>query len=159
MAATKYEVLCRYYNLDMKMPITNIVNQAWFSSWEERPANATKENHSIETFEFCLQGDVVKEKEIQDLLIYGNNYDNPKFNMFFVYRSREFKYSKDNANTLPYVLKDRMERIILSPWFVHSVHSSLQSAMTKARNLANHIGHENIKIGKVVPLDQYIEVV
>lgn len=159
MAATKYEVLCRYYNLDMKMPITNIVNQTWASSFDEAPANATKDNYSVETFKFCLNQDATQEKEIQDLLIYGNNYDNPKFNMFFVYRSREFKYSQGGSNSYPYILKDRMERMVLSPWFVHSVHGSLQSAMAKAKALASHIGHENIKIGKIIPLDQYIEIV
>lgn len=68
-------------------------------------------------------------------------------------------YSDKGTNAYPYVLKDRMERVPLSPWFVHSTHGSLASAMTKARALANLIGHSNIKIGKVVPLDQYIEIV
>ena len=31
MAATRYEVLYRYYNIDMKMPITNVVNEEWVS--------------------------------------------------------------------------------------------------------------------------------
>jgi len=159
MAVTKYEVLCRYYNLDMKMPITNVVNQTWVSAFDTAPANANKDNYAVETFKYCLNQSATQEKEVQDLLIYGNNYDNPKFNMFFVYRSREFKYSNGGSSNYPYVLKDRMERMPLSPWFVHSVHGSLQSALAKVKTLANHIGHENIKIGKVIPIDQYIEIV
>lgn len=156
MAATKYEVLCRYYNVDMKMPITNIVNETWISCFDTVPE---KGNYSVETFEFCKSSNPTQERKIQDLLIYGNNSINPKFNMFFMYKSRDFMYSDKNTNTFPYVLKDRMEKVPLSPWFIHSTHASLNSAMTKARTLANIIGHSNIKIGKVVPLDQYIEIV
>lgn len=156
MASTKYEVLCRYYNVDMKMPITNIVNETWISCFDEVPE---KGNYSVETFEFCKETNTLQERKTHDLLIYGNNSINPKFNMFFMYKSREFIYSNKNTNDFPYVLKDRMERVPLSPWFIHSTHASLSSAMTKARVLANIIGHSNIKIGKVVPLDQYIEIV
>ena len=35
MASTKYEVLCRYYNIDMKMPINNIVNETWVSCFDD----------------------------------------------------------------------------------------------------------------------------
>lgn len=163
MAATKYEVLCRYYNVDMKMPITNIVNETWVSCFDTMP---DKGNYSVETFEFCRKEDVEKDKQIeiklQNLLVKGNNTSNPKFNMFFMYKSRDFIYPKTKQNQdeeYPYVLMDRLERVPLSPWFLHSTHASLSSAMTKARALANIIGHSNIKIGKVVSLDQYIEIV
>ena len=81
MAATKYEVLCRYYNVDMKMPITNIVNETWISCFDTVPE---KGNYSVETFEFCKSSNPTQERKIQDLLIYGNNSINPKFNMFFI---------------------------------------------------------------------------
>lgn len=156
MATTKYEVLCRYYNMDMKMPITNIVNETWVSFFED---TIPKGSYSKETFEFCKQSDPIQERKIQDLLIYGNNSSNPKFNMFFMYNSRDFMYSNKGTDDFPYVLVDRMEKVPLSPWFIHSTHASLNSAMTKARALANLVGHENIKIGKIVPLEQYIEIV
>lgn len=156
MAATKYEVLCRYYNVDMKMPITNMTNQKWISCFDEVP---TKGTYCAETFEFCTEQNPVQERKIQDLLIYGNNSSNPKFDMFFMYKARDFKYSDKDTNEYPYALVDRMEKVPLSPWFIHSTHGSLNSAMTKAKALANLIGHDNIKIGKVVPLDQYIEIV
>lgn len=156
MAATKYELLCRYYNVDMKMPITNLAKETWVSCFDKAP---TVNSQIRETFRFALSNLGVNEKEIQDLLIYGNNSANPKFNMFFMYKSRDFIYSDRNTNTYPYILMDRMERVVLSPWFVHSTHASLNSVMTKAKALANLIGHDNIKIGKIVPLDQYIEIV
>ena len=160
MAATKYEVLCRYYNVDMKMPITNIINETWVSCFDTVPIKSEKV-YSIETFKFYTgkSSSSTEEREIQDLLIYGNNASNPKFNMFFMYKARDFKYSSTSTSSYPYVLMDRMERVPLSPWFVHSTHASLSSAITKTRALANLIGHENIKIGKIVPLDQYIEIV
>lgn len=184
MAATKYEVLCRYYNVDMKMPIDNIVNETWVSCFDKENINKTVGYYIDEVFEFYVKREMTKkeseklneeakeqlqnsinkqnaerERVLQDLLIKGNNSTNPKFNMFFMYKSRDFQYSASSSNEYPYALIDRMERVPVSPWFVHSVHGSLNSAMTKARNLANLIGHENIKIGKIVPLDQYIEIV
>lgn len=158
MAAVKYELLCRYYNVDMKMPITNIVNETWVSCFDAI-GKTFNNRYSVETFEFCTEQDAVQERKIQDLLIYGNNSSNPKFNMFFMYKARDFMYSNEGTNDYPYTLMDSMERVPLSPWFLHSTHGSLRAAMTKAKALANIIGHENIKIGKVVPLDQYIEIV
>lgn len=161
MATTKYELLCRYYNVDMKMPITNIVDETWISSFDKETYVKTKSDkfYSEETFEFGITADAAQERKIQDLLIYGNNSANPKFNMFFIYKARDIVYSESGTVNYPYALKDRMERIPLSPWFIHSTHSSLNSAMAKARILANIVGHDNIKIGKIVPLDQYIEIV
>ena len=152
MATIKYEVLCRYYNVDMKMPITNLATEQWVSSFDNIPDK--KNGFSTETFQFCVKQDAAQERLIQDLLIEGNNASNPKFNMFFMYKARDFKYSSAGTTAYPYVLLDKMERVILSPWFVHSTHGSLNSAMTKAKALANLIGHDNIKIGKIVPLGE-----
>lgn len=163
MATTKYEVLWRYYNMDMKMPITNIVNETWVSCFDtdeiSKILSKDMKNYSIETFEYCTTIDAKQERKMQDLLIYGNNSSNPKFNMFFMYKARDFKYSKEGTTAFPYMLIDQMERVPLSPWFVHSTHCSLNAALTKARAISKYVGHENIKIGKVVPLDQYIEIV
>lgn len=156
MAGTKYEVLYRYYNVDMKMPITNVVNERWVSCFDEEKAG---DGISKETFMFCTEKDPDLERTIQDLLIYGNSSFNPKFNMLFIYRGREMLYSSKSTDEPPFVLMDSLERICVSPWFVHSTHASLSSAMTKVKALANVIGHENVKIGKVVNLEQYIEIV
>ena len=157
MATTKYEVFCRYYNVDMKMPIINDATETWVSCFDK--TEIPSKGYSKETFEFCTTRDAAQEKKIQDLLIKGNNSQNPKFNMFFMYKARDFIYSDEQTGALPYVLLDCLERIPLSPWFVHSTHVSLNSAMAKVRALANIIGCENVKIGKIVELDQFVEIV
>lgn len=156
MAATQYQLLCRYYNMDMKMPITNLNNKTWVSCFD----TVTDSDTSVqETFKFALSNSAEEEKTIQDLLISGNNSANPKFDMFFMYKSRDFIYSTVGTNSYPYILMDKMDRVVLSPWFIHSTHGSLQSVMTKAKELVNLIGQDNVKIGKVIPLDQYVELV
>ncbi len=59
----------------------------------------------------------------------------------------------------PYIYYDKMKRINFDIWFEHSIHASLNSAMAKANELINIVGKTNVKIGKVVPLDKYIEIV
>ena len=162
MAATKYEVLCRYYNVDMKMPIDNIVNETWVSCFDKKNVDKTVGYYVDEVFEFFIKREMTEEENklgqeekeqlqniinkqnanrervLQDLLINGNNSTNPKFNMFFMYKSRDFQYPESSTDSgYPYALINRMERVPISPWFVHSVHGSLNSAMTKARNLSN----------------------
>lgn len=60
---------------------------------------------------------------------------------------------------VPEVYMERMKRTSLDPWFFHSQHASLKSAMTKAEELVNILGKNGVKIGKVVALDQYIDIV
>lgn len=92
---------------------------------------------------------------------------NPKYDMVFMYNGLSYKEAEkadydDSANTkkqTPYLYHDRMKRIKLDPWFLFSTHASLNSAMTKAKELVNILGKDAVKIGKVVPLDQYIEIV
>ena len=65
----------------------------------------------------------------------------------------------NDAKQMPYIYYDRMKRIKLDPWFLYSTHSSLTSAMIKAKELVNIFGKEAVKIGKVVSLEHYIEIV
>lgn len=64
-----------------------------------------------------------------------------------------------NKEQQPYIYYDAMKRVNFDIWFEHSIHASLTSAMTKANELVNIVGKANVKIGKVVPLDKYIEIV
>lgn len=59
----------------------------------------------------------------------------------------------------PEVFMEHMKRVQLDPWFFHSQHASLKSAMNKATELVNLLGKDAVKIGKVVALDQYIDIV
>ena len=66
---------------------------------------------------------------------------------------------KGTDKEIPTLLYERMKRIKENPWFLYSTHASLTSAMEKAQNLVDLIGKNNVMIGKVVPLDQYIDIV
>ena len=59
----------------------------------------------------------------------------------------------------PEIYYERMKRVKIDPWFLHSTHASLNSAMSKAKELVNLLGKNAVKIGKIVPLEQYIEIV
>ena len=59
----------------------------------------------------------------------------------------------------PSCMYERMERLKVSPWFYICTCNSLITAMNKARELVDIYGKDAVKIGKIVPLDQYIEIV
>lgn len=65
----------------------------------------------------------------------------------------------NDSHQQPYVYYDNMRRVNFDIWFEHSIHASLISAMTKANELVNIVGKNNVKIGKVVPLDKFIQIV
>ena len=95
--------------------------------------------------------------------------NNPKYDMVFMYDGiaksesvtgkADYNPPTGDDKQIPYVYYERMKRIKLDPWFLHSSYASLNSAMAKARTLVDLLGKESVKIGKVVPLDQYIEIV
>lgn len=94
---------------------------------------------------------------------------NPKYDMVFMYDGIAYAESRtgkadynppsNDDKQVPYLYYERMKRVQLDPWFLFSTHASLNSAMVKARELVNILGKDAVKIGKVVPLDQYIEIV
>ena len=58
----------------------------------------------------------------------------------------------------PYIIKDTYKRIQMSPWFVHATYGSLETALEKAKILVDMIGLENVKLVKIVPFDQFVEI-
>ena len=64
----------------------------------------------------------------------------------------------EDTGESPYYIKDTYEKINLSPWIQHSVHNSLESALTSARKLVSMIGIDNVKLIKYVPFDQFINI-
>lgn len=52
-----------------------------------------------------------------------------------------------------------MERLQIQPWFLVATCNSLRAALTKIEQLIDIYGRDAVKLGKVVPLDQYIEIV
>lgn len=119
-------------------------------------------------------GRFAKDKANRDLELYEYvvkeaRADNPKYDMVFMYdgiasaESRnglaDYHPPQNDDKQVPYVHYDRMKRIKLDPWFLHSTHGSLESAMKKAKTLVNILGKNAVKVGKVVPLEQYIEII
>ena len=118
------------------------------------------------------------DSALNELMVDQNRPNNPKYDMVFMYDgiAKTDEQSKTSTNPLnpgpivisespvaggeiPYLYYDNMKRIKLDPWFLYSTHSSLNSAMAKAKELVNILGKDAVKIGKIVPLDQYIEIV
>ena len=115
-----------------------------------------------------------RQKILRDSELYQKVADNaistnPKYDMIFAYDGVSYVESRtgnadynpppNDAKQIPYAYYDKMKRIIADPWFLHSTHASLNSAMAKAKELVNIFGSNAVKIGKVVPLEHYIEIV
>ena len=108
-----------------------------------------------------------RDLELYEIVIEETRSSNPKYDMVFMYDGIGYEeadvacYNPDDNDVcqVPYVYYDKMKRVKLDPWFLFSTHASLNSAMTKAKELVNILGKDAVKIGKVVPLDQYIEIV
>ena len=130
--------------------------------------------------------DSALNQQLNELIVDQSHPNNPKYDMVFMYdgiaKTNEQPLTptnllnpgpiimnespvadvhppKDDKKEIPYLYYDNMKRIKLDPWFLYSTHASLNSAMTKAKELVNILGKDAVKIGKVVPLDQYIEIV
>jgi len=128
----------------------------------------------VEPADSGTTGDAKKAQAERDMANYQIVIDeatanNPKYDMVFMYDGiaksesvtgeADYNPPAGDDKQIPYVYYERMKRIKLDPWFLHSSYASLNSAMAKARTLVNLLGKESVKIGKVVPLDQYIEIV
>lgn len=102
---------------------------------------------------------------------------NPKYDMMFVYDGLTECLSADPVKSLKYgssnnpiedptdnrsaahVYYERMKRIDgPAPWFEYATCASLTVAMRKAEELVNIMGKENVIIGKVVNLKEYIDI-
>ena len=121
-----------------------------------------------------MVGNLRKAQAERDMVNYQIVIDeatanNPKYDMVFMYDGvakaesitgeADYNPPEKDAKQIPYVYYERMKRVKLDPWFLHSTYASLNAAMGRARELVNLLGKESVKIGKVVPLEQYIEIV
>jgi hypothetical protein len=64
----------------------------------------------------------------------------------------------EEQSDAPYLIIDTYKKIKLSPWFVNCQCSSLETAITKAKLLTEIIGIDNVKVIKLVPIDQKIKI-
>ena len=112
---------------------------------------------------------VTRDHDLYQVIVDETIATNPKYDMIFMYdgiaygesRTGKADYNppQNDGKQVPYVYYDRMKRVKFDAWFLYSTHTSLNSAMTKAREMANILGKDSVKIGKVVPLEHYIEIV
>lgn len=160
MASVQYQLFCKCINTVTKKAITNKETRTWVSAFDldKYPDINNEELYVPEVIKFNEKGTPKEDLEMQNEIIKGSKLNNIKYDMLFVYAGCDIKYGSVEGS-MPYLLTDKFERIFMSPWFVHSVHSSLNSVMEKAQILVDKIGHSNVMIGKVVPLDQYIDIV
>ena len=107
------------------------------------------------------------DKQKTQIVIDSSLATNPKYDMIFMYDGIARKVSEiidhnppqQDKKEAPEIYYERFKRIKLDPWFLHSTYASLRAVMLKAEELVNILGKDAVKIGKVVPLDQYIEIV
>jgi hypothetical protein len=101
---------------------------------------------------------------------------NPKYDMMFVYDGLTECLGADGAKSTKYgsgqpipdptddrgpahIYYERMKRIDgPAPWFEYATCASLTVAMRKAEELVNIMGKENVIIGKIVNLKEYIDI-
>lgn len=103
---------------------------------------------------------------------------NPKYDMMFVYDGlaeclsadpvKSLKHGQGGDNPIEdptdnhgaaHVYYERMKRMDgPAPWFEYATCASLTVAMRKAEELVNIMGKENVIIGKVVNLKEYIDI-
>lgn len=110
------------------------------------------------------------------------NTNNPKYDMVFLYdgittcegaeaTNANTKYVLDSLTaysarevaepltTPPIVYYEKMKRLEgPAPWFIYATASSLKAIMKKAEELVDIMGKDNVIIGKVVELDEYIDI-
>lgn len=107
------------------------------------------------------------DKQKSQIIVDSSLATNPKYDMIFMYDGIARKVSEiidhnppqQDTKEAPEIYYERMKRIKLDPWFLHSTYASLRAVMLKAEELVSFLGKDAVKIGKVVPLDQYIEIV
>lgn len=183
MATTQYQVFCRYLNENVNHVLANKSEKEWIS--KEVYENMTiEEKANVEVLvekekavtEICIIRPEIKtgatstdlaeaskyDNELYQLIVDQAKASNPKYDMIFLYdgvTSYTGEKGPNAGDNEPVVLYERMKRIKSDPWFLYSTHASLTSAMNKAKELVNIFGKTGVKVGKVVPLEQYIEIV
>lgn len=179
MASTQYQIFCKYYHASVNKIVNNLVKTQWVQA-EDNPARNDIDNaKSIPGIENCwirpedglvggptLRKEAMKlDNQLSELITDETNASNPKYDMVFIYdgitsaTGQDKRHAPADTSSPPIVYYERMKRINVTPWFLYATCASLNAAMTKATELVGIIGKENVIIGKVVALDQYIEIV
>lgn len=199
MAATQYQVFCRYYNAKASHAALNNMDVKW-TSWESRPSKSI--DGASELISYNTEGEpngvyqnlwirpedglyggkgtnaavvsadyreqaILLDNRLQQVVINATVNTNPKYDMIFTYagigtQSGEAKRHvnpETDTSIAPVCYYEKMKRLDMCPWFLYATCGSLSFAMEKGEELVRIMGVENVLIGKVVSLDQYIDIV
>ena len=121
----------------------------------------TNSYNSYESYKFKREEYVVsKEKESLNKIQVQETIDK---NLEVIAEYNEVLSTKGEAkfsvkHKWPYMIIDVYERVWFSPWFSVHVCGSLTSALEKAKTIVNAIGIDNVKIIKLVDIDQFIRI-
>lgn len=184
---TTYTVFTHYYNDSIGKAVSNSNQCKWHSALEDKYKGQAlghyiditdidqdlkkKDQETVEIIHISSQNPDTAETtgDYETYILDSTKVSNPKYDMLFVYDGlgyfyyREQKQKGANADS-DYAQKtqlyfDKMKRVNIKPWFFHSTYHSLRAAMSKAENLVDLFGKENILVGKEVDLTQYIDIV
>lgn len=144
----------------------------------EKSINASSVNDVIakqELFEISSENVTTTESaEHYEKIMKELDLTNPKYDMLFLYdgighksiptagrTADELSDAEPEEVSLPVqseIYYDKMMRTKLDPWFLYGQYASLTAALNVCKKLSNIYGIDGIKIGKVVPIDQYIDI-
>lgn len=117
------------------------------------------------------------DRVLNTIIADESHNDNPKYDMMFMYKGFDTCIGPKKANTSvynsttnkvedndtsanPQIYYEIMERVdIPAPWFLYATCASLTAAMAKAEEIIRIMGTANVMIGKVVDLEEYIEII
>lgn len=212
MAATQYQIYCRYFHSTMNKMVTNETTAVWKQAEESHQHDTNGQQKTVEPTTTHNIGEEVML--IRQYDIFGRNLamtngvtalensqkqrslaidaamtqiinnemtsNNPKYDMMFVYDgivsctgpnsdnpwvgggTYDLNTSQlnENSKAAPEVYYEKMRRLeIPAPWFLYATCASLRMAMIKAEEIVKIMTPENVFIGKVVNLDDYIDIV
>ena len=181
---TTYSIFMHYYNDDIGKAVTNSTECKWYPCLttpteygisnpdhtylqldDMNQIKLSKNQESLEVlFMSSNSATPVEENTAKYELYVVNNANilNPKYDMIFVWDGLGYYNNPDTTdptNVQDQLYFDKMKRLNFKPWFFHSTYHSLRAAITKAEQLVDLFGKDNIIIGKEVALDQYIDIV
>jgi len=101
MAATQYQILCRYINETTNTPVTNDLHY----DYEPVCEFYTDPYHKLFAGNEIEKSDAIDEQ--QELISFGNSSENPKNNMIFAYDgTKKIRHKKWYPEAEGYVVKD-----------------------------------------------------
>jgi len=140
MASVQYMVMYKYMHPTAKKSITN----------------TTMEEYGV-TQRFIKDFNTLTESQQANTAILAQQSpQNQKYDMLFMYDGVLDVSNVVSPGTLAankMLMVEKFARCNGEAWFVSSIHTSLQSAISRATPIIKSIGKENVRVVKNVPID------